>query len=450
MQFTMFNKLSDLKVKGFKNIATASAMMLASGSAFAQSDQSECLQNISLYREYFKQKNYDDAIVGWRYAFLNCPASTPSIKNAYINGPTIIGHFIDKNKDNAPVLKAYVDTLMMVYDKRIQLYPDDEAYALGRKGIDQYQYAGDDMSGAYTTLRKALTLGKNETESTAVLRLYQAAMKQLTDKKLEVETLFELYDEVSGVISFNLAKGEADKNYKFYLQAQEVVDQNFERIAQEDQYVQLMRPKVAASPSDAALLEKVANMMSKRKWTSNPFYLEVAESLYKINPSATAAYSMYEGYMKVDKSTEAMKYLEEAAKLEKDPATRAEYLLTQAKILGSKGAYSSARVKAQEAAGLKPSWGEPLIYIGGLYFSQSRACGSDACSQAYGYWAAEDMFIRAKSIDSSVAEEANKQISKVRGYFPSQKDCFFLGIQEGQTVSVGGWIGVDTKARFAN
>jgi tetratricopeptide (TPR) repeat protein len=445
----MFNTIQQ---KG-KSLITISAAILLSVSTNVQAqeaDQNDCLQNISLYREYFKQKNYDDAIMGWRFAFLNCPASTPSIKNAYINGPTIIGHFIEKHKDDAVKMQAYVDTLMMVYDKRIALYPDDEAYTLGRKGMDQYQYAGEDMTDTYNTLRRALELSKNETEANALLRLYQAAMKMLVDKKLEMEVLFELYDEVSNVTSFNLAKGEEDKSYKFYLQAQEIVDQNFERIAQEDQYVALMKPKVAATPNDAALLEKVANMMVKRRWTGNPFYLEVSEKLYKIAPSAIAAYNLYEGYVKADNLSEASKFLDEATKLEQDPTTKADYLLKQAQILGSKGAYSSARVKAQEASALRPSWGAPHMYIGSLYFSQSRACGADACSQTYGYWAAEDMFIKAKSVDSGVAEEANKQIGNIQKYFPTQKDCFFLGIQAGQTVTVGGWIGVDTKARFAN
>jgi hypothetical protein len=58
------------------------------------------------------------------------------------------------------------------------------------------------------------------------------------------------------------------------------------------------------------------------------------------------------------------------------------------------------------------------------------------------------MFIKAKSVDADAAEEAGKQLASVRKYFPTQKDCFFLGIQEGQTVTVGGWINVDTKARF--
>lgn len=446
----MFNNIKGLGKKGIMFGAIALMTLLSSATAFAQIDQDECLQSISLYREYFKQKNYDDAILGWRVAFLHCPASTPSIKNAYINGPVIIGHFIDKHKGDAVKMKAYVDTLMMVYDKRIELYPEDSAYALGRKGMDQYQYADDDMSDTYATLRKALDLGKNDTEPNALLRLYQSAMKMLVDKKLEMDVLYDLYDEVSAVISANLAKGEEDKSYKYYVQAQEVIDQNFERIAQEDQYVTLMQPKVAADPKNENLLAKVANMMTKRKWTSNPFYLEVSEKLYSLAPTAGAAYNLFEGYLKADRMTEANKFLDEAVRLEKDPVTKADYLMKQAQMLGSKSQYAAARGKAQEAAALRPNWGEPYIYIGQLYLSTSASCGSDECSQAYGYWAAEDLFVKARSIDPSTAEAANAKIAQARKYFPSQKACFFINLQEGATVTVGGWIGVETKARFAN
>jgi tetratricopeptide (TPR) repeat protein len=439
-----------MKHKGLMSLT----VMLVAGAMTANAqdekfgaEPDKCRENISLYREYFKQKNYDDAMPGWRWAFQNCPAAS---KNIVINGPTLMQHMVEKNKDNAAVKQAYLDTLYQIYDKRIQLFPEDEGYALGRKGIDQYENATEDFLPAYETLKKSLEKGKNETEANVVLRLYQAAMKLLVDKKLEVEVLFALYDEVSGVIDFNLAKGAEDKSYKFYEQAKEIVDQNFERIAQEDQYVALMKPKVEAAPSDTTLLTKVSTMMVKRKWTANPFYLTTSEKLYKLSPSATAAYNLYEGYVKVDNLSEAGKFLDEAVKLEKDPNTKAEYLMRQAQILGSKGAYAAARVKANEAAGLKPGWGDPYIYIGSLYLSTSSSCGSDACSQTYGYWAAEDMFIKARSVDANVASEAAGKIAQARKYFPTQKDCFFLGIQEGQTVTVGGWIGAETKARFAN
>jgi hypothetical protein len=116
--------------KSIGALTFCAVLTIGSNSAFAQdekfgSEPDKCRESISLYREYFKQKNYDDAMPGWRWAFLNCPAGS---KNIVINGPTLIQHFIEKNKDNAAVKQAYMDTLMMIYDKRIELYPTDKAY----------------------------------------------------------------------------------------------------------------------------------------------------------------------------------------------------------------------------------------------------------------------------------------------------------------------------------
>ena len=47
-------------------------------------DSINCITNLSLYREYYKQKNYEDALKPWRWSFLNCPRSSGNI---YKNGP---------------------------------------------------------------------------------------------------------------------------------------------------------------------------------------------------------------------------------------------------------------------------------------------------------------------------------------------------------------------------
>ena len=46
-------------------------------------DSIQCVQNLSLYIEFFKQKNYNDAIVPWRWLMANCPRSS---KKMYVNG----------------------------------------------------------------------------------------------------------------------------------------------------------------------------------------------------------------------------------------------------------------------------------------------------------------------------------------------------------------------------
>ncbi len=427
-------------------------LLLSSLSAVGQDDKfgaepDKCKENISLYREYYKQKNYQDALMGWRWAFANCPAAT---KNIVINGPKIIEFQIEKNKENAELKKAYLDTLWMVYDKRIELYPDDKGYALGRKGMDQYEYVGDDYTVPYNTLSEAFDADKLETDPYVLMRLYMAAMRRLVDEQMEMDALYDLYDEISTALEHQRQNGPDEKASKKIEKGQQVVDQNFERIAKEEQYISLMQPKVDAEPNNADLLEKVTSMMVKRDWLNSQFYLETSEKLYKLKPSTVAAYNLYEGHAKKGNNGQAAKFLNESIDSETDMEAKADKLLKLAKLYGADKKYSSARTKAQEAANVKAGWGEPLLYIGDLYMSTSNSCGDDACTKKYGFWAATDMYARAKSVDSSIAEAASKKLNAAKKYYPIAKDCFFIGVKAGDKVKVGGWIGVETTARFAD
>ena len=62
-------------------------------------DSVNCVINLSLYREYYKQKNYDDAINPWRWVYNNCPSSSGNI---FKNGPTLIKYLMKKNPENKP------------------------------------------------------------------------------------------------------------------------------------------------------------------------------------------------------------------------------------------------------------------------------------------------------------------------------------------------------------
>lgn len=432
-------------------------VLLGTMTGFAQEEKfgdqpDKCKENLSLYREYYKQKNYQDALPGWRWVFFNCPEST---KNIVINGPTIIEDQIKKHEADPAKKKAYLDTLYMIYDRRVELYPDDKGYALGRKGMDMYDYTVEDYTPAYNVLLQSMEADKLETDAYVIMKLYLAGMKRLIAKQIEMEVMYDLYDQVAPIFAHQFKKfepgtTEENSDFKKLKQVSDLVDQNFERIAQEDQYIAMMQPKVEAAPKDAALLEKVATMMAKQNWTNNPFYLSTAEKLYKLSPTANAAYNLYEGNARKGNDAEATRYLEESVKLTQDKNDKADRMLKLAKVYGGAKNYSRARSTAFEAAGLKPGWGEPYIYVGDLYLGTASSCGDDDCSRKYGIWAAEDMYGKAKSVDPSMAETANSKISSCRKYYPLKKDCFFINLESGASVTVGGWIATETTARFAD
>ena len=64
------------------------------------------------------------------------------------------------------------------------------------------------------------------------------------------------------------------------------------------------------------------------------------------------------------------------------------------------------------------------------------------------YFAVIDKLQKAKSVDSSVAEEADKMIRTYAGYTPKDEDLFFIGLKKGDAVTIGGWIGETTTIRL--
>jgi hypothetical protein len=64
-------------------------------------------------------------------------------------------------------------------------------------------------------------------------------------------------------------------------------------------------------------------------------------------------------------------------------------------------------------------------------------------------WTAIDAWQKAKSIDSSVAAEANKFINRYTQYMPSRGDIFQRNLTEGNTFRVGCWIQRNTVIRAA-
>ena len=108
-----------------------------------------------------------------------------------------------------------------------------------------------------------------------------------------------------------------------------------------------------------------------------------------------------------------------------------------------------ARELALKAVSIRTNWGEPHILIGQLYADSKSSCSSISLPNAV-YWVAVDMFLKAKTIDPSVEEKANKLILAYSKYFPNKEEAFFQNVTEGNSYSIGCWINETTKARFNN
>jgi len=116
------------------------------GSKFGHGEDSvRCVRNYSLYREYYKQKNYNEALPYWRIVFAECPRATKSI---YLNGAAMYKFYIIQSEKNSPEAKnLFIDTLMQVYEQRVKWYPKDKAKVLGYKATDLLRFKKDELEG---------------------------------------------------------------------------------------------------------------------------------------------------------------------------------------------------------------------------------------------------------------------------------------------------------------
>ena len=107
---------------------------------------------------------------------------------------------------------------------------------------------------------------------------------------------------------------------------------------------------------------------------------------------------------------------------------------------------SKAKQYALKSISLDGNNGKPYILIANMYAS-SPNWSDEAALNKCTYFAVIDKLQKAKSVDPSVAEEANKLIGTYAAHTPKDADLFFLSLKKGDSVTIGGWIGETTTIR---
>lgn len=414
-------------------------------------DSVECIMNLSLYGEFYKQwkgsgyKNASvkDALGPWRKVWFGCPAAR---LGTYVDGVRMMHHYIRLQK-NADAKNAYIDTLMMLYDARIENF-GQEGYVLGRKGVDLYQLRVTDYEEAYSILTRSVELEGDGSEPNVLVFLMRSTNKMISEGKLSEDLIFDNYDLSSKIIEANLEanKGNAKKTENWE-NVRGNIDLIFEPYATCEAIIKIYTPKFKENPEDVKMLTKLIKLLDRKKCTDDPLYFEATVKLYDVEPSPESAFLIGKMLMKRQKWGDAIDYLKEGEKID-DSETRADCYLYIAECYRNLKSYSSARTYALKSANERPDDGNPYIMIGDMY-AASKDCGSNDLEKKAVYWVAVDKYNKAKQVDPGVAEIANDRIKSYSIYFPPKEDIFFHNMNEGDEYVVECWINEKTKIRAA-
>jgi tetratricopeptide (TPR) repeat protein len=439
------------------------ALFLMVSTAFSQGkygateeDSIKCVTNISLYQEHFKQDNYKDAKKGWINVFNGCPQAQ---KSTYINGVKMYREYIEQAKD--PVVKQQlIDTLYMIYDRRIE-YFKQKAFVLGRKGMDMAEFSPDNLMPAYETLKESVYLGKGNSEAGVLAKYYQVIYTLYDENKIEKSILIEEYIPVSEFIDEAIfdnmasavdATSESDKN-KFnsraeqYNTAKVAVDDIFIKIATCEDIEPIIEKRVKENPDDLQTLRIASFLLSRRECTDSDVFAKVSKKLYEMEPSARSAYGLGLLMSKQKKYSESARYLKQAVELCDGCQEQEKYYIKAAKAIYFENEYKSAASYARKALALNPNSGDAYLTIGMAIASSAQSCGGDDMQKSAVYWLAVDYFYKAKAVDPSVADQANKYIATYQKYFASKEVVFFANLQDGESFLVECW-GENTKVKI--
>lgn len=428
------------KIVLFISIVVASAFFSANTSAQGKygADSAECLKYLSFYIESYKIKNYDSALPSWRKAYSLCP---PTLRYTLLtDGQFLLKKEMSKTTTSPARKKEIIDSIMTIYDQRIELWPKYRVPSVNNKAMDMYNYMKNDPMASYKALSSAIDINGAKTDLKIFKNHFNLACNLYNQGSLDADQVMADFQKDIDILSNYPAKNEIDKK---------LIEKNISDIesllinsgiADCNNLLTLFTPRFDAAPDDLALAKTIVKMLQiTGDCVDNDLYLNAVNTIYKQEPSHKSAYFLFRLYASRNDIDNAIRFAEEAINYEdSDAETDAGYWYELASVCFNNGKNLKAYEAANKAVDMSDAYdGKAYLLLGQIW--SSAPCGGEIGSRAK-FWVATDFMIKAKNADASLTEAANKAIGQYSAYYPPTADAFMYNISPGQgyTVSCGG------------
>lgn len=399
-----------------------------------------CATNLNLYKDGFKAKDYKEAYKYWRVAYKICPGA--SLK-ALQEGRVIYQHFIE-TAPNEAAKQAYVDSLMALYDARIQYFPKYAASALEFKVQDLLVYRPDQAPQALEMIN-SLIKSQGENASAEIIAYGMVITCDLYKKNTATaDQVMNYYSTYGSVVEKQLAADPTNEEVK---NAKTTMDATFVNsgVASCDNLIALYTPKFEQTPGDVDMLKRVVSLLSANRCTKSDLFFKAAIALQKAEPSPEGALNVANLFVERGEYGKALPYFKEAAST-KSGKDKANIYIYAASSMMKSGNKSEAKSLARLALDADGNSGMAYIIIANIIGSE-KCNAADPILSAGPYFVAVDYLRKAKQVDPSIADEADRLINNYSAAFPSKTDLFSYAYEAGQTITVGCGINERTTVR---
>ena len=388
-----------------------------------------------LYSDAVKMQDWQTAIPPLQWLINKAPDLNEAL---YVNGSKIYDNLAKVEKD--PAKKAqYVDSLMLMYDMRMQ-YFNDSVNVMNRKVFKAYRYYIKDYSKSEWLLEifdktyeisGSKVMDQNLLAYMNVIKVNKLAKKNLTD-----EQILERYDVISNVVEkkTNALKAK-NKSTQRLDQQKDYVDKILTEIVDFDCNLieQNMGPRFKANPEDITLVKRMFSFMLTGKCTDSDLFLEVSKQLQSLEPNFGLAKVIGNKCLVAGNYGCASQYFKEALTLTDDGAEKAEIYISMGKMESKRNNKPAARANYRQALAADAGNMEPYVLIGDLYYHSYEECKKleNQVEDRLVFIAAYEMYQRAG--DAAKMRGAKSQ-------FPSTEEIFTANFEKGQVMPLGCWI----------
>ena len=441
-------------------------------SAMAQISD-ECAQNLSIFAENAKVKNYGAAYEPWSLVRKKCPDLNTAI---YANDERSLKERL-KNSPDSEKRQRETD-LIELYNDWTKYFPakkgrNDIGNILSAKAQTMMDFKIGSDNEIYSIFDDAFKKDRKSFSNPKRLYNYFKILYEIYKGKNEnvtPEKLFEKYEDVSEKFEFEsikLAKnldiilkkevsGEALttkdlKNKRIYgvnSNAISIYLKNLDAIISKESSCENLIPlyerNFDQNRENIVWLKRAASRMDAKDCSDSQLFVNLVEALHSIQPSADSAY--YLGLLNDKKgdNKQALSYYEESIELEDDPYKKAKTLYKIALKFKQRGSKRSARSYALKALTYQPSLGKAYLMIANLYATSANDCGQSQFEKRAVYWLAANTAKKAANVDASIKKSALKSVAAFNGRAPTKTDIFTDGM-EGKVIRFSCWINDKVK-----
>jgi tetratricopeptide (TPR) repeat protein len=428
----------------------------------------------SIYRQALKAKDYPTAFENWQTAYKLAPAADGKRDYHYTDGVVLYKDLLTKTTEDK-VKTEYHNKIIQLYDQAIACYTskaittknatDEEmkwriGYLYGRKAADMFYIINAPYEDVLVALDKTIEYSGDKTEYTIFDPYARIVVYEFKEKRFPKEKAVSIYKRMQEIAEYNISNNE--KLSEGYQQAKANMEGTFSEIEKDifdcAYFKEKLIPEYEENKEDAQTLKRVLATLKSQGCANDDHDIIRLDAEWKkyattenarlqaefeANNPAAGAKAAYDAGRYQEAITKYRQAIESAT----DNDTKATMMFAVASIEFRKlNLYSQARSTAYSAAKLKSGYGRPYLLIGDMYAKTARSCG-DAFNQRLCILAAMDKYNQAKSVEPSIAEEANDKLSHFYGSVPDKSEAFMRGYSEGQSLNCGCWIGESVRLR---